>query len=296
MALVYGDIFMRVLYRTRPYEKVKGSANELHKKCNEIARQNLMNGSKREFNKNIKNIVEDFDKLPLLNTRKPKVGVVGEILVKFHPTANNDIVGILENEGAEAVVPDLLDFFFYSALDADFKAKFLAGSKMSRHLCNLSIMYMETYRKTMKKCLENSDRFHGPKHIRELANMASPILSLGNQTGEGWFLTAEMIELIESGATNIACLQPFACLPNHVTGKGMIKALKEKYPKSNIVAIDYDPGASNVNQLNRIKLMLSVAFKNLEEKPTPTSHKKHQESTGNQPFQNEVSLTLEDNV
>jgi predicted CoA-substrate-specific enzyme activase len=296
MALVYGDLFMRILYRTRPYEKVKGSANELHKKWNEIARQNLMNGSKREFNKNIKNIVEEFDKLPLLNIRKPKVGVVGEILVKFHPTANNDIVGILENEGVEAVVPDLLDFFFYSALDADFKAKFLAGSKMSRHLCNLAIMYMETYRKTMKKSLENSDRFHSPKHIKELANMASPILSLGNQTGEGWFLTAEMIELIESGATNIACLQPFACLPNHVTGKGMIKALKEKYPKSNIVAIDYDPGASNVNQLNRIKLMLSVAFKNLEEKPTPTSHKKHQESTGNQPFQNEVSLTLEDNI
>jgi len=294
MALVYGDLFMRVLYRTRPYEKVKGSANELYKKWNEKARLNLMNGSKREFNKNIKQIVNDFDNLELLNVRKPKVGVVGEILVKFHPTANNDIVGILESEGAEAVVPDLLDFFFYSALDADFKAKFLAGSKLSKNLCNIAIMYMETYRKTMKKSLENSNRFSGPKHIRELADKASPILSLGNQTGEGWFLTAEMIELIESGATNIACLQPFACLPNHVTGKGMIKALKERYPKSNIVAIDYDPGASNVNQLNRIKLMLSVAFKNLEEKPTV--HKKHQESTGEQPFKNEVGLTLEDNI
>ncbi|OOM79560.1 activator of (R)-2-hydroxyglutaryl-CoA dehydratase [Clostridium puniceum] len=291
MALVYGDLFMRVLYRTRPYEKVKGSADELYKKWNEKARLNLINGSKREFNKNIKEIVNDFDNLQLLNVRKPKVGVVGEILVKFHPTANNDIVGILENEGAEAVVPDLLDFFFYSALDADFKAKFLAGSKMSKHLCNLAIMYMETYRKTMKKSLEKSNRFSSPKHIRDLADMASPILSLGNQTGEGWFLTAEMIELIESGATNIACLQPFACLPNHVTGKGMIKALKERYPKSNIVAIDYDPGASNVNQLNRIKLMLSVAFKNLEE--TPTIHKKHEESTGKQPFENEISLTLE---
>lgn len=294
MALVYGDLFMRVLYRTRPYEKVKGSADELYKKWNEKARLNLINGSKREFNKNIKEIVNDFDNLKLLNVRKPKVGVVGEILVKFHPTANNDIVGILENEGAEAVVPDLLDFFFYSALDADFKAKFLAGSKLSKNLCNIAIMYMETYRKTMKKSLENSNRFSGPKHIRELADKASPILSLGNQTGEGWFLTAEMIELIESGATNIACLQPFACLPNHVTGKGMIKALKERYPQSNIVAIDYDPGASNVNQLNRIKLMLSVAFKNLEEKPT--IHKKHQESTGEQPFKNEVGLTLEDNI
>ena len=289
MALVYGDLFMRLLYRTRPYEKVKGSSNELHKKWNERAKSNLINGSKREFNKNIKEIINDFDNLPLLNIKKPKVGVVGEILVKFHPTANNDIVGILENEGAEAVVPDLLDFFFYSALDADFKAKFLAGSKMSKNLCNMAIMYMETYRKTMKKYLEKSNRFHKPKHIRELANMASPVLSLGNQTGEGWFLTAEMIELIESGASNIACLQPFACLPNHVTGKGMIKTLKERYPKSNIVAIDYDPGASNVNQLNRIKLMLSVAFKNLEEEPT--IHKEQQESIEKQQFQNEVSLT-----
>jgi len=248
-----------------------------------------VSGSKRQFNKNVKEIIDDFDNLPLLNIRKPKVGVVGEILVKFHPTANNDIVGILENEGAEAVVPDLLDFFFYSAMDADFQAKFLAKSKMSMNLSNMAIMYMETYRKTMKKYLEKSNRFSKPKHIKELANMASPILSLGNQTGEGWFLTAEMIELIESGATNIACLQPFGCLPNHVTGKGMIKTLKERYPSSNIVAIDYDPGASNVNQLNRIKLMLSVAFKNLDEEIT--MQKEQQESIEKQQFNNEVSLT-----
>ncbi|AGX43753.1 2-hydroxyacyl-CoA dehydratase [Clostridium saccharobutylicum] len=289
MSLVYGDLFMRILYRTRPYEKIKGSANELYNKWREIAKVNIINGNKRQFNKNIKEIVKEFDSLPLLNVKKPKVGVVGEILVKFHPTANNDIVGILENEGAEAVMPDLLDFFFYSAMDAEFKAKYLAGSKMSKNICNLAIAYMETYRKIMKKSLEASNRFSKPKHIRELANMASPILSLGNQTGEGWFLTAEMIELIESGTTNIACVQPFACLPNHVTGKGMIKTLKEKYPNSNIVAIDYDPGASNVNQLNRIKLMLSVAFKNLE-KETLT-YKEHEESTQNQQFHNEVSLT-----
>ncbi|EHI99432.1 CoA-substrate-specific enzyme activase [Clostridium sp. DL-VIII] len=294
MSLVYGDLFMRVLYRTRPYEKVKGSANELHRKWAERVKANLINGSKKEFNKNIKEIISDFDNLPLLNIKKPRVGVVGEILVKFHPTANNDVVGILESEGAEAVVPDLLDFFFYSAFDADFKAKYLAGSKMTRNLSNAAIIYIESYRKTMKKALENSERFSKPKHIKELANMASPILSLGNQTGEGWFLTAEMIELIESGASNIVCLQPFACLPNHVTGKGMIKALKERYPKSNIVAIDYDPGASNVNQLNRIKLMLSVAFKNLEEEVK--LQKEHQESTHKHSFPNEIGLTLEDNI
>ena len=127
----------------------------------------------------------------------------------------------------------------------------------------IAIEYMESFRKVMKKELEKSKRFYPPKHISELAELAQPIVSLGNQTGEGWFLTAEMIELIESGADNIICMQPFACLPNHVTGKGMIKALKTKYPNSNIVAVDYDPGASNVNQLNRIKLMLSVAFKKL---------------------------------
>ncbi len=146
----------------------------------------------------------------------------------------------------------------------------------------------------MKKQLEKSTRFSKPKHIKELADMASPILSLGNQTGEGWFLTAEMIELIESGTSNIVCLQPFACLPNHVTGKGMIKALKERYPKSNIVAIDYDPGASNVNQLNRIKLMLSVAFKNLGDELK--YHKKQNESIVEQQFHNEAGLTLEDNI
>jgi predicted CoA-substrate-specific enzyme activase len=264
MALVYGDLFMRVLYSTRPYEKINGSANALYEKWNKIAKQNLVNGSKKEFNEIVRNIIREFDKLELLNIKKPKVGVVGEILVKFHPTANNDIVGTLEKEGAEAVVPDLLDFFLYSCYDSNFKAKYLAKSRFTKNLCNIAIDYLESYRKVMKKELDRSVRFHTPSSIKDLANLASPILSIGNQSGEGWFLTAEMIELIESGASNIVCVQPFACLPNHVTGKGMIKALKTKYPSSNIVAIDYDPGASNVNQLNRIKLMMSVAFKNLE--------------------------------
>ena len=263
MALVYGDLLMRVLYRTRPYEKVKNSANELYEKWNKEAKKNVCNGNRGEFSKNIKGIIRDFDELELLDISKPKVGVVGEILVKFHPTANNDIVGTLEREGAEAVVPDLLDFFFYSALDEEFKADYLGGRKLTKNIYNFAIIFMETYRSTMKKYLDRSRRFSSPKNIRELAKMASPIISIGNQTGEGWFLTAEMIELIESGTKNIVCLQPFACLPNHVTGKGMIKTLKEKYKDSNIVAIDYDPGASNVNQINRIKLMLSVAFKNI---------------------------------
>ena len=265
MAVIYGDLFMRVLYRTRPYEKVKGSADELYKKWNEIAKENVRNGSKSEFNENIKKIINDFDNLELLDIVKPRVGLVGEILVKFHPTANNDVVKTIEEEGAEAVMPDLMDFFFYSAYDAEFKYEKLGATYTSKQLNSFAIKWMESYRKVMKKALKESKRFSAPKHIKELGKMASSILSLGNQTGEGWFLTAEMIELIESGADNIICMQPFACLPNHVTGKGMIKALKEKYPKANIVAVDYDPGASHVNQLNRIKLMLSVAFKKVEE-------------------------------
>ncbi|WP_252234307.1 2-hydroxyacyl-CoA dehydratase [Clostridium sp. ZS1] len=265
MALIYGDLFMRTLYRTRPYEKESGSANALYEKFNKKAEENIKTGSKKEFERNIKEIIEAFDKLPLLDIKKPRVGVVGEILVKFHPTANNDIVGILEREGAEAVVPDLLDFFLYSAYDDVFKHDYLGGSLKNKFISKFAIAYIESFRKSMKKHLDNSSRFTSPKHITELGKLASPIVSLGNQTGEGWFLTAEMIELIESNAENIVCMQPFACLPNHVTGKGMIKALKEKYPKSNIVAIDYDPGASNVNQLNRIKLMLSVAFKKIDE-------------------------------
>ncbi len=264
MALVYGDLFMRVLYRVRPYEKVKGSADSLYKKWSEKVKENLVNGKRKEFNFNITSIIKEFDNLPIIDSRKPKVGVVGEILVKFHPTANNDIVRVIESEGAEAVVPDLIDFFLYCTYDTKFKADYLGKSKITKALSFVGIEIIESYRKTMRKELDRSKRFSSPKKINQLAELASPLISIGNQTGEGWFLTGEMLELIESGTTNIACIQPFACLPNHVTGKGMIKALKDKYPSANIVAIDYDPGASNVNQLNRIKLMLSVAFKNLE--------------------------------
>ncbi len=279
MALVYGDLFMRVLYRVRPYEKVKGSANSLYKKWNEAVKENLINGKKKEFNSNIIKIIKDFDNLPIIDVPKPKVGVVGEILVKFHPTANNDIVGVIESEGAEAVVPDLIDFFLYCTYDTKFKADYLGKSKVTKTLSFVAIEIIESYRKTMRKELDKSERFHSPKRITQLADMASPLISIGNQTGEGWFLTGEMIELIESGTTNIACIQPFACLPNHITGKGMIKTLKERYPSSNIVAIDYDPGASNVNQLNRIKLMLSVAFKNLEKETKKYKDNKEKNKT-----------------
>lgn len=261
---MYGDLFMRVLYRVRPYEKVKGSANELYKSWVEKCKENVENGSMKEFKKNVYQIVKEFDELPLLDIKKPRVGLVGEILVKFHPTANNEIVKIIEEEGAEAVMPDLIDFFQYCFYNTQYEHEHYDASWKSAKLCNVAIKLVDFLRKDMIKALEASNRFDAPHPIDQIAKKASEVVSIGNQTGEGWFLTGEMIELIDEGAPNIVCMQPFACLPNHVTGKGVIKALRRKYPQSNIVAIDYDPGASETNQLNRIKLMLSTAFKNME--------------------------------
>jgi len=258
--MFYGDLLMRVLYKTRPYEAEVGSANALYEKWVEIIKQSLENGAKRsDFKKNVKAIVKDFDALALLDIEKPKVGLVGEILVKFHPTANNNIVDLLEKEGAEAVMPDLMDFFSYTSYNGVIRHKYLSGSMKSRLTNEALVSIIEGYRKPMSDALNESKRFQAPMPIKEMAKMAEKHLSLCNQTGEGWFLTAEMIELIHNGVGNIVCMQPFACLPNHITGKGMIKELRSSYPGSNIVAIDYDPGASEVNQLNRIKLMLSSA-------------------------------------
>lgn len=264
-ALVYGDVFMRVLYRVRPYEKVPGSANALHAKWKEICIKSIQEGgSWSQFKKNIRGIIQDFDNLEIYeDMKKPKVGIVGEILVKFLPAANNYLVELLESEGAEAVVPDLLDFFMYSAYNNNFKARYLGKKKSSARIANLVIWALERMRDTARKEFEKSKRFTPPVHIKKLAEYAEDIVSVGNQTGEGWFLTGEMLELMHSGVYNIVCTQPFACLPNHIVGKGVIKELRRQHPEANIVAVDYDPGASEVNQLNRIKLMLATAMKNL---------------------------------
>ena len=266
-ALVFGDIFMRCLYRTRPYEATPGAANALHEKWKQkcialVATDRLV--SHRRFKRYCRQIIRDFDNLPLLDIKKPRVGVVGEILVKFLPAANNYLVELLEAEGAEAVVPDLLDFFLYCFYNQNFKADVLGMSKKSKRMSNLGIKGLEWLRGAARDEFKKSRRFDPPARIADLARYASPIVSQGNQTGEGWFLTGEMLELIHTGTSNIVCTQPFACLPNHVVGKGVIKELRHRYPLSNIVAIDYDPGASEVNQLNRIKLMLSTAQKNLK--------------------------------
>lgn len=266
-AIIYGDVFMRVLYRIRPYELQKGSADKLHekwaKRC--IASLTKAGFNMGEFKRNIKGIIRDFDNLPIDEKLvKPRVGIVGEILVKFLPSANNYLVELLEQEGAEAVMPDLLDFFFYSFYNSNFKHSHLGMSKKGVLIANIGIKALEQMRKTVVSECKKSKHFTAPSDIRVLAKMADDIVSQGNQTGEGWFLTAEMLELIHGGAPNIVCAQPFGCLPNHVVGKGVIKELRRQHPEANIVAVDYDPGASEVNQLNRIKLMLATASKSLK--------------------------------
>ena len=272
-AFVYGDLFMRVLYRTRPYEAVKGSANALYDKWNEKVKKDIAKADIGTFKQNLRDIVKEFDELELLDIVKPRVGVVGEILVKYHPLANNDIVGLLEREGAEAVVPDILGFGHYSAYNSVQKEKYLGGSSKARTFSGIAIKALEYYQKPMIEALKASKRFDAPVNIETLGEYAEPIVSLCNQTGEGWFLTGEMMELIHTGVNNIVCTQPFGCLPNHVVGKGVIKEIRRRYPLANIVAVDYDPGASEVNQLNRIRLMLASAYKNLEKTGAQASGK-----------------------
>lgn len=263
----FGDIFMRCVYRMRPYEAVPGSVEAVHQKWLKIV-QDYISGKRInlcKFPKLCKQIIRDFDQIPLRDIQKPRVGIVGEILVKFSPAGNNHLVDLLEQEGAEAVVPDLIDFMLYCFYNQIYKAEHLGTSKKTARISSLGIWAIEhLLRGTAVKEFKKSRHFTPPTPIREIVSFAEPIVSIGNQTGEGWFLTGEMVELIHDNVPNIVCTQPFGCLPNHVVGKGVIKALRKAYPTSNIVAIDYDPGASEVNQLNRIKLMLSTAQKNLK--------------------------------
>ena len=259
MGIVYGDVLSRCLYKVRPYEVTKGSANALYEKWRLFLRDELKSLSMKRFNENVKNIVKDFSEFPVLDIKKPRVGLVGEILVKFHPVANNNIIGLLENEGCEVVVPDLMGFFYYICSHGVTKRELLylpATKKFAENAAIKAIRFMErSYRKAVK-----GTKFGCPGDIFEMRESVKPIVSPGNIAGEGWFLSAEMLELIDEGVPNIVCMQPFACLPNHVTGKGVIGELRRQHPESNIVAVDFDPGASEVNQVNRIKLMLTQAF------------------------------------
>lgn len=268
-ACVIGDLLLTLLLATRPYELNKGQTERLYRKWLGIVYSNMVQGTKASYRGTIDKITADFAAIPVdEGLEKPQVGVVGEILVKFHPGANNNITDVIEKEGGEAVMPGLLDFMMYCFYNMNFKHEQLGAKASSAAAANAGIWILEKYRKHMKNALMSYPRYakRAPSHIKDIAKGAKDVLQLGHATGEGWFLTGEMIELIEHGVKNIACVQPFACLPNHVTGKGVIKEIRRQHPEANIVAVDYDPGASEVNQLNRIKLMIAVAFENLEKK------------------------------
>ena len=262
MAVSYGDILMKLLYHVRPYEKIKGITNKIFEKWYEDVRENIRNGKLLQFKKNLDNIVKDFSEIAVTAEQKIKVGVVGEILVKFSPFANNHIIDFIESEGGEARTSSLMSFVNYCIYSDKFIQERFYG-KLAGIKAKAALAVTGFYTGFVNRALSRSERFKQEDFIGKIADKTSKYISIGHQSGEGWFLLGEMIEFIEYGVPNIVCVQPFGCLPNHITGKGMIKKLKEEYSHSNIVSIDYDPAYSEVNQINRIKLMLSVAKKNL---------------------------------
>ena len=264
-AVIYGDLLMKLLLATRPYEVKKGRSMEVYEKWNNKCCESVKNGRFSEFRDNIKNIVSDFKKIRTKKEEKPKVGIVGEILIKYHTFGNDNLVLKLENEGAEVFAPELMGFVKYCCINAISKSDLLKTSKVSALIYKQVLNLIDIFERPVVSALKGT-RYRGVTNIYELASNVDGILSLGNQTGEGWFLTAEMVEFIKDGVSNIICVQPFACLPNHIVGKSVIKKVRHDYPDANIVAIDYDPGSSHTNQVNRIKLMLTVAVENMNKK------------------------------
>lgn len=264
-AIVYADLIQKLAAKNRAYEINKGETQELFNywmtKCKNIIKKSTM----KEFKNNIYEMVEDFEKIKLDTTiEKPKVGIVGEVLIKYHPFGNNYVVDKLESEGAEVVMPDFMGFAKFICTHKITFNKLIKTDAIKAKIFKTAIKLLDLLEKDVKIALSKSNKgYLPPCDIWKLQDKVKDILSIGNQTGEGWFLTAEMIEYIEHGIPNIVCVQPFACLPNHVVGKGVIKTIRSKYPNANISPIDYDPGASESNQTNRLKLLMTVAKDNL---------------------------------
>ena len=259
-AIVYGDLLQNVTNRMRPYELIPGSTDRLYNKWIARCEDELDHGSYFKYKKTIRELVKEFDAIPLVpNLWKPKVGVVGEILVEYHPVANNHLERVLAREGAEVVMPELSNFMMYMGFDGISKHDLLDGSWLRKAGGKMFIRVAEFFLSPMRKALEQSKHFTAPCSIYKVAELASQHVSLGNIAGEGWLLPGEIAKLMEEGVRNVVCLQPWACLPNHIMGKGVFREIRRTYEDANLVAMDCDAGASEVNQLNRLKLMLSVA-------------------------------------
>ncbi len=267
-AIFYGDLLQKLLLRNRPYEINKGETEKVYEKWLEKCKELSAKATPRQFKQSVKDMIADFEKIELdTSIEKPKVGIVGEVLIKYHPFGNNEVIKVLEHEGAEVISPDFMGFIKFVCTQKTTNYALLKIDKKKAKIFKFVIDLIEVIEKDLGKELAKSKKgYLPPANIFELEDKVKDILSIGNQTGEGWFLTAEMIEYIEHDIPNIVCVQPFACLPNHVVGKGVIKSIREKYPYANISPIDYDPGASETNQTNRIKLLTTVAKDNLKKK------------------------------
>lgn len=261
---LYGDMLDKLTLRTRPYEINKGETDALTVKWSSICRQSVTSLNNRVFKKNIEGMLADFARIPISNEQKPRVGMVGEILIKYHPDANNQTIQVIENEGGEAVATELTNFMLYCLYDDLPFSRHLSSGMFSALKNWVYIWWIERKRNIIRKAIAKYPRFGHIPTIYELADACREVISLGHQGGEGWLLTAEMMEMLKTDVPNILCMQPFACLPNHITGKGVIRELSRRFPYANIAPVDYDPGASEVNQLNRIKLMMTVAKQNLQ--------------------------------
>jgi len=266
--LIYADLLQKMLTKNRAYEVNKGETQKLFDTWMDKCKKFLEKSTMKEFKQSIYDIVEDFEKIKLdTSVEKPKVGIVGEVLIKYHPFGNNFVANKLEEEGAEVILPDFMGFIKFIATHKITFNQLIKVDKMKAKIFKTAIKLIDLLEKDVRIALANSKKgYLQPCDIWHLEDQVKDVLSIGNQTGEGWFLTAEMIEYIEHGIPNIVCVQPFACLPNHVVGKGVIKTIRNKYPEANISPVDYDPGASEANQTNRIKLLMTVAKDNLENK------------------------------
>ena len=264
--VIYGDLLQKMLMKNRAYEVNKGETQKLFDKWMNKCKSLLKKCTNKEFKNSIYEIVNDFEKIELdTSVEKPKVGIVGEVLIKYHPFGNNFVADLLEKEGAEVILPDFMGFAKFMATHKITFNNLLNTNKTSSKISKAAINLIDILEKDVRIALSNSKKgYLQPCNIWHLEDQVKDVLSIGNQTGEGWFLTAEMIEYIENGIPNIICVQPFACLPNHVVGRGVRKTIKEKYPYANISPVDYDPGASETNQTNRIKLLMTVAKDNLK--------------------------------
>ena len=259
-AIIYGDLLQNVTNRMRPYELIPGSTDKLYEKWLQKCKDELDHGNFLQYRKTIQQLVKEFDAIPLVpNLWKPKVGVVGEILVEYHPVANNHLEQVLAREGAEVVMPELANFMLYMAFDGITRHDILDGSWLRKVGAQMFIKVADFFMDPMRKALAKSKHFTSPISIYKVAELAAQHVSLGNMAGEGWLLPGEMTKLMEEGVRNVVCLQPWACLPNHILGKGVFREIRRSYEDANLVAMDCDAGASEVNQLNRLKLMLSVA-------------------------------------